>query len=601
MPEIQSIILFIDIAKIIIAAAVVTILLRKFRQPTLFTYILAGVIIGPLVLGAAKVNLLGTIYTLGISQITPEITLLSALGTAFLLFSIGIETSIKRLATIGKPILIGTIIQVFAIIGITIALTVPTSLLPFDQALFIGTIIAFSSTMIIVKILSDKNEINTLSGRIMVSILLLQDFLVVLLVPLLVNASSIGNPFFIGWIIFKSLLLFGIAIFMNRFIFPHIFRIAVEEQELFFLISIATAFLFIGLHYLLDIPMAICAFVGGLSLSTLPYNLEIFAKIRALRDFFITIFFVALGLQLQFSFGEMPIILMVIIALVIFLIKPLVLYLVMMFAGYGSKMAVKVGISLGQVSEFGFDLAVIGGAAGIGLLSSGLFSFVITITAISMIITPYLTTSSSKIANFFYGSAENIPLTLKKSFFSRRIDELENVRHKKVLKDHIIIIGGGTVGRGLAKALNNTHHTVVVDNDPEVVSQGIKDGYNFVYGTSENPAIWEKLDLKDAKLIVVTILDHKEALNMVKSARNARPNITIFAMAHYFSHALDLYKHKVDFVAMPSIAGSNMFLQNISSYIETGKLYRINNFETEFMKYLEDQAEEEKRYKKYSL
>lgn len=601
MSELGAFTLFSSIAVIVIAAAIVTFLLRRFKQPTHFTYILAGILIGPLVLGGLKLFPFGIEVIPGIPAITPEITLLSTLGTAFLLFSIGVETSLKRLANIGKPILFGTILQVLLVIGVTFLLTVPFGLLSGEQAIFVGVIVAFSSTMIVVKLLSDKGEINTLGGRIMVAVLLLQDFLVVFFYPILANIGVIHDPYFIGIILLKSLAIILFALFMNRVVFPKMFEVAVEEQELFFLVSVATAFIFIGLSFVLGIPAPIGAFIGGLSLSTLPYNAEIFSRVRALRDFFLTIFFVSLGAQLSFQFGNLPLALMIVITLIIFVIKPLILFFLTLLAGYGSRMAVRVGISLGQVSEFGFELAGIGAvtltAAGTAVLPPDLFSFLITIIGLSMIITPYLTTSSSRIAKMFYEEAEHLPSSLHRKFFRRKLDELELLPSKSSLKDHIIILGGGTVGRGLAKALMRGHTVVVVDHDPEVVRQGIKDGLPFVYGTSENASLWEKLDLRQAKLLVSTILSHSEALSLIKSARTYAPKTTIFASAHYFEDTLDFYNNGVDFVSMPSVMGSNIFLENISKFAETGKLFHVQNFKTEYMHYLQNQAKEERRYR----
>lgn len=613
--ELAAFTLFANIAEIVIAAAFVTVLLRRFKQPNLFTYIIAGILIGPLALGGFNLFFGGQMFSLGIPQITPEITLLSTLGTAFLLFSIGIETSIKRLLNVGKTLIVGTVAQIGIVIGITFLLTIPTALLSFEQALFIGVIVAFSSTMIIVKILADKNELNTLSGRLMVSILLLQDFLIVFFYPILASITLIGNPWFFGVIILKSLLLFLIAFLLNKYVFPKLFEIAAEEQELFFLVSIATAFVFIVIGFVLGntypsasegnfnlILVPIAAFVGGLSLSTLPYNTEIFSKIRALRDFFVTIFFVSLGAQLTFSFGNLPWTLMLIIVLLIFIIKPLVLFLVTLFGGYGSKMGVKVGMGLGQVSEFGFELAGIGAvtvtALGTPVLSKELFSFLILVIAISMIITPYLTTSSSRIAQWFYGEAESLPKKWRKKYFTRKLDEIERSPGKRVLNKHIVVVGGGTVGRGLAKELLRSHQVLIVDHDPEVVKQGKADGLPYVYGNSESTNLWDRVDLKDAHLLVITILDHKEALRMIAGAKSFAPRIKIFATAHYFSDTFDLYKHNVDFVAMPSIMGGNVFLENISSFLESGKLSSLSNFRSEYMSYLEDQVKEEQRYKR---
>lgn len=602
MSELTALTFFAHIAMIVIAAAAITVLLRKFKQPTLLTYIIAGVVIGPLVLGSVSFSLGESIFVLGIPAITPEITLLSTLGAAFLLFSIGIETSIQRLRNIGKTILVGTVLQVLLVIGLTFLLTVPFGLLTGEQALFVGIIVAFSSTMIVVKLLSDKNEINTLGGRIMVSILLLQDFVVVFFYPLLANISEINSLTFIALIVLKSILLIVIALVANRFIFPKLFEIAAEEQELFYIVSIATAFIFIGISFLLDIPAPIGAFIGGLSLSTLAYNSEIFSRVRALRDFFLTIFFVSLGAQLSFTFGTLPVVLMAVIVALIFVIKPLILFALTLFSGYGSKMGVKVGISLGQVSEFGFELAGIGAvtltAAGQPVLPPDLFSFIILITAVSMIVTPYLTTSSSKIAQLFYDEAEHLPRALRRKYFTRLLDAIESIPSKRQLKDHIVIVGGGTVGRGLAKALIREHQLLVVDYDPEVVKAGLNDGLPYVYGTSETNSLWDRLDLRQAKLLVVTIMDKKHATKMIDDAKKFAPNLTTFAMAHYFSDTLQFYKEGVDFVAMPSVMGSNVFLENISKFLETGKLFHVQNFKAEYLEYLKEKADEEKRYKR---
>ncbi len=601
MSEVGALTLFIHIAEIVVAAAIVTVLLKRFKQPNLFTYIIAGVLIGPLVLGGFNIVLGSQEFVLGIPQITPEINLLSTLGIAFLLFSIGTETSIKRLLTIGKSLLLGTILQVLLVIGVTFLLTVPFNLLSIEQALFVGVIIAFSSTMLVVKLFSDRNEINTLDGRVMVSILLLQDVMVFFFYPILMNIHSINSIDFFGFIILKTLFLIVIALVANRFILPRLFESAIVERELFYLLSIATAFIFIGISFLLGLPIPIGAFIGGLALSTLPYNSEIFSRVRALRDFFLTIFFVSLGAQLSFDFGSLPFALMAAIVLIIFVIKPLVLFLVTLFSGYGAKMAARVGISLGQVSEFGFELAGVGlvtlTAAGTPVLPVELFTFLITIIAISMIITPYLTDSSSRVAKRFYDVAEHLPKSFRSKYFRRRLDELESIPSKRMLKDHIIIFGGGTVGRGLAKALLSSNQVLVVDHDPEVVKQGVKDGLPYVYGTSESDMLWDRLDLRQAKLVVVTIIDAVEAIRIVKAAKNHSRNITVFATAHYFSDTLEFYKNNVDFVAMPSVMGSNVFLENITRFIETGKLLFVQNYKQEYLSYLRDKVEEEKKYR----
>jgi len=391
-------IFFFQIVQIIVAATLSTLLLRKLNQPNLFAYIIAGILIGPLIIGNINWASIGVPFNFGIKEITPEIKLLSELGAAFLLFSIGIETSVGRLLKSGKALMVGTILQVIGVVLITIILTSFTGLLSFEAALFVGAIVAFSSTMIVIKMLADSKETNTLNGRVMIAILLIQDFLVILFVPLLQNFSQITNPSFFAPIMAKSIVLVIIALLANRFIFPRLFNIASKESELFFLASISTALLFISASYLLEIPISVGAFIGGLAISNLPYNTAIFSRIRALRDFFLTIFFVSLGAELSFAFGNLPLALMIIIFLIIFILKPIVFFIVSLLSGYGSRLGIEVGFSLAQASEFGFIIAGLGLSAGI--ISNELFSFMVAITAFSMIITPHLMNYSPRFSNF---------------------------------------------------------------------------------------------------------------------------------------------------------------------------------------------------------
>ncbi|VVB75686.1 Calcium-gated potassium channel MthK [uncultured archaeon] len=596
----DALLLFVHIAEIIIVAAVVSALLRKLKQPTLLAYIIAGVLIGPLVIGGVDWTAFGIPFPIGISSITPEVTTLSEIGMALLMFSIGIETSIHRLLKMGRSVILATLLQIGLVIFFTFLLTIPTGLLTTEQALFVGAILAFSSTMIVVKLLSDSNELNSLNSRLMISILLLQDFLMIFFVPMLSNVSNILDVSILFKVVSNSLLLFIIAFVMSRFVLPRFFRVAVEEQELFVLTSVATAFIFIGLSVLLDIPSSIGAFIGGLALSTLPYNLEIFSKIRALRDFFLTIFFVTLGAQLSFGFSVLNPWLMAVIILLVFVIKPIVFFVLSLFIGYGSKTVVKMGLSLFQVSEFGFVLVGIATAtfiSGVPIFSADLASFIITVIAISMIVSPYLMGSSSKVGQFFYNKAKHLQRHLRTGFFRRKLDELEVMPSKKELENHIIIVGGGTVGRGLAKELRKNNQVLVIDHDPDVVEQGQREGLPFVYGTSENETLFDKLDLPDAKLFIISILNHSESINMIKQVRKFNRKLPIFTIAHYFSDALDFYKQGAEYVCMPSVIGANSFMQKISEFIDTGKNAKVNKFKTEFMDYLEEKVKEEKKYR----
>ena len=587
---------FFSLVEIILAATLVSAVLRKLKQPNLFAYIIAGILLGPLVIGSLDLSWLNLPFPLGIKEITPEIRLLSDLGAAFLLFSIGIETSVGILLKTGKPLIVGTILQVIGVIAVTILLTSFTGLIPIESALFVGAILAFSSTMIVIKLLADSKETNTLNGRIIISMLLIQDFLVILLVPLLQNFSQIADPsFFIGiFVKVGSLLL--IALIANKFIFPRLFKIAAKENELFFLSSISTALLFIGVSFLLEIPISVGAFIGGLALSNLPYNTAIFSKIRALRDFFLTIFFVSLGAELSFQFGTLPWILIAIILIILFILKPLVFFIVGLFSGYGSRLSLETGFNLTQASEFGFILATIGLSSNI--LSQDLFAFLITIIAFSMIMTPHLMNYSPRVSN-------HITLLLNKMFniskikiFNKKIEELRNIPQKEKMNNHLIIVGGGLIGRKLAKKLKISNKVLLVDADPEIVSQGKAEELPFIYGTSEDEELLEQLDLEGSKLVVITMLNHKEGINFVKAIKKIAPKTTIFAASSHYYDSVDYYSNDVDYVSMVNILGIEELLHKINTFKGKQSIFVNKNAKVAHLAYTQEQANEEQKYKK---
>ncbi|MFA6065103.1 MAG: cation:proton antiporter, partial [archaeon] len=587
---------FFSLVEIILAATLVSAVLRKLKQPNLFAYIIAGILLGPLVIGTLDLTWLNLPFSLGIKEITPEIRLLSDLGAAFLLFSIGIETSVGILLKTGKPLILGTILQVIGVIGVTILLTSFTGLIPIETAIFVGAILAFSSTMIVIKLLADSKETNTLNGRIIISMLLIQDFLVILLVPLLQNFSQITTPSFFLGIFLKIGSLLLIALIANKIIFPRLFKIAAKENELFFLSSISTALLFIGVSFLLEIPISVGAFIGGLALSNLPYNTAIFSKIRALRDFFLTIFFVSLGAELSFQFGTLPWILIAIILLILFILKPLIFFVVGLFSGYGSRLSLETGFTLTQASEFGFILATLGLSAKI--ISPDLFAFLITIIAFSMIMTPHLMNYSPRVSN-------HITLLLNKMFkiseiklFNKKIEELRNIPQKEKLRNHLIIVGGGLMGRTLAKKLKITNKVLIVDADPEVVSQGKEDKLPFIYGTSEDEELLEQLDLEDTKLVIISMLNHKEGINFVKAIKKVEPKTTIFAASSHYYDSMDYYANGVDYVSIVNILGIEDLLHKINGFKSKENIFINTNAKKAHLAYTEEQAKEEQKYKK---
>lgn len=587
--------LLIDLGLIVVAATLFGYIAKVLKQPSLLAYILAGVAIGPIGLGALGYSFGG--IPIGISRMQ-DIRILSELGIAFLLFSIGVELDARKLFSVGKLAGIGATLQVVLTIAIvTLFGTLFPAIISFEQSVFLGVILAFSSTMVVLKLLGDSYQINTLHGRILIGFLLIQDFLVILAIPLLKGIGSTLSPSFFGLVVIKVAVLIAAAALINRHLLPRIFRFSLNYQEEFYLAALSSCFIFIALALLMELPIAIGAFIGGLALSTLPYNTEIFNKIRGLRDFFVIIFFVSLGMQLTFFFASIPLALIAFIIAMVFIIKPLMYYLITIFSGFGSRVSLIVALGLANISEFSLIVAQMGYNPldpGSSVLSEGLFSVIILAITISMVLSPYLMRSYAGVNKALEKAGKRLPESLKGTRFSRKLSSLEMIPKK--LEGHIIVIGAGTMGGSIAKALYKNHSLIVVDQDSEVVYSCIRQRINAFYGEADEPESIRKANPKDAKLVVLAIPNIKASLKALSFIKRASKITPVFARAHYYGDALKLYKAGADFVCMPHVVGGNVFLKNIGRFLDSGKLSTVINLQNEYMRYLEEKAREEKQH-----
>lgn len=586
--QIEGINLLLHLGLILLSATFFNYIAKLLKQPPLLGYILAGIFIGPLGLGSSGI-MFGSI-PLGVTT-TDEILILSELGVAFLLFSVGIESDISKMRYLGKVAVLGTIAQV----GLTTVLVAlfnhVLGILSFEQALYLGLIISFSSTTIVVKLLSDARAINSLEARLMIGFLLMQDFLVILAMPLLANFDKLASAEIILNIFGQVALLLAVAFALNRHVYPRLFAFAAKSEELFFLSAMSSVFIFIFLSYMLGISIAVGAFIAGVTISTLPYNLEVLNRIRGVRDFLGTIFFVTLGIQITLKFVSFPLELGLFVVLIVFLLKPIVFFITTISSGFGGRTSIAVALGLTQVSEFSFIIANQGKP--ILEQTPGLYSFVVLIISISMALTPYLMGSSEAIHRFVESRVDFFVRQLRKvTYFYRKINAMTNVTEKH--SKHIVVFGAGTIGSGIISAFIGKNDLVAIDSDSDIVAKMIRQGVNTIYGTIDNRDIWHKAHVEKANVIVLALPFHKSSLELIRHIRFANPRAVIFARCHYFGDALALYDVGVDFVIMPQVAGTNLFIKKISEYLEHGKVHEISNYQGAFMDYLKEKSREER-------
>lgn len=590
-----------DLALIILASTAFAYIMKKLKQPSLLAYIFAGIVIGPAAVSIFShlCNIVplnsceSALRTLFSVKRETEIRVLSDLGIVFLLFLIGIESDFRKLRSIGKLAVIGTVVQVALTAFFTALLAFGFGLLGLKDAIYVGVMLAFSSTMVVVKFLSDRYATNTLHARLMIGFLLMQDLLLIMVIPMVTDMQALSTVSGMGMLLLSFVALLASMHLFSKYVAPRIFRFTSKSTELLFLSALSTCFGFIFLSSVVfNMPEAIGAFIGGVSLSMLPYNLQIYDELRGLRDFFVMLFFVTLGMQLSFVFSTSALLIMVLMLFVVFFVKPAIFYLISMLSGHGSHTSFLVAIGLAQVSEFSLIIARL---VQDNFTNPELYSATITVIAISMIATPYLLNSSEKLYRKAKHFSKKMPLRLGKGLFDHKIRPLEETER---MSGHVVIIGGGVMGKLIATALKDKAKVMVVDHDPEVVEELMKLGINATYGEADNRIIWRRLNLKEAKAMVITVPRATDALRLVRHARKANPNIVIFARAHTFHDAELLYEKGVNFVCLPLVLGSNLFIKEITEFLESNKTTHFYRLQDEFLSYIKEKTHSKTRLRR---
>ena len=526
-----------DIGILIVLSAILANIARSLRQPLILGYVFAGVLLGPV--GFSLIKNLDLISTI------------SELGITFLLFIVGLELDLKKFREIGSLIFITGVSQVL----ITFALGFFFARIYFGviESTYIGLILAFSSTMIVIKLLSDKNHLETLHGRIILGILLVQDILVVIALPMLSTFNNLSLES-ISISFFKGFLLFVIALFANRFIFYYILRLTAKIQELLFISAISICFLFAGLAYYLGFSIAIGAFLAGVSLASFPYNIEIVGRIKSLKDFFSVLFFASLGVQLVFTGISSKIPFIIGLILITLILKPTIVFIILKIFGHQNRTAFLSGLSLAQISEFSLVIAALG--ITFGAISTSTFSITIIVAIITITLTSYFMAFDEKIFSLF----NKFLIPFEKQTSKK---ELENLPGK--LNNHIILIGAHRMGTRILKALRKRKENfIVVDFNPEIIKKLIKHNVHCIYGDLGNMDILESLHLEKAKIVISTIPSIHEDLLLINVAKERNKKILIFATAKTIEETITLYDQGADFVVLPEMLAGDKLADYLS-------------------------------------
>lgn len=540
--------IFIQLAIILFIAFVISYIARLFKQPLIIGYIITGMIIGPFI-----------IY----SGVSKEITdIFSHFGIAFLLFIVGLHLNPKVIKEIGIASLLIGLAQIILTFGATFLVSL--KLLGFDAmtSAYAGIAIAFSSTIIIMKLLSDEGQLESLYGKISIGILIIQD-LVAVGVLIIISSLSGGADF--GFFTTNGLLMGGglvfILLLVGFFVLPFLTKNIAKSQELLFLFSICWCFIVAALFSKFGFTIEIGALVAGVILSVSPYSIEISSKVRPLRDFFLIIFFIILGLSIQISNIGSVIVAAIVLSLISLIFKPLILMIMMALFGYTKRNNFLVGVTLSQISEFSVIILTLGVA--VGHLTSEILSTIALTLIITIILSTYMIIYSEKIY---------LKISKHLSIFERK-----KIKESKFIDDEYeyILFGENRVGFSIMQSfIKMKKNYLIVDFNPQRVKGLLSKKINCIYGDLSDSDFLDSLKIDKAKLIVSTVPEMEINLVLINKIRKKLKNAIVIVNARQISDAFELYKAGADYVILPHFLGGEYTAKIIEEFGDSKAKYR---------------------------
>jgi Kef-type K+ transport system membrane component KefB len=534
---------FTELSIILLLAALVSCAMRLLRQPLVVGYIVTGLIVGP--------------YALNILHSTHDIELFSKIGISILLFIVGLNLNPDVVREVGKVSVVTGVGQVVftSLVGFFLVKALGYSNV---AAMYVAVALTFSSTIIVLKILSDKGDLFKLYGRISIGFLLVQDLIATLI---LVIISAVGASHGTGIVGMLSILaLKGVAVsvvfyFLSRYALPRVVAYLASSQELLFLFSIGWGLALASLFYTLGFSVEIGALVAGVTLSLTPFAIEISSRMKPLRDFFVVLFFILLGSQLSLNNIGSLILPAIILSAFVLIGNPIIMFVLMNIFGFKRKTGFMTGLTVAQISEFSLILIALGYSQ--GHITRDVVSLVTLVGIVTIAGSTYL---------MLYGDE----IYEKVSKFLSLI-EFKHTRGREKGSgntiNEIVIFGYDRVGIDFVRAAQKvTGRYVVVDFDPTTIKLLEEKGIPHKYGDAEDPEFLQEIELGGARLVVSTVPDFKANLLLVKTYRTVNPKGIIMVLSHDIEHAKELYLAGATYVLMPHYLGAHHASDMIVKY-----------------------------------
>lgn len=539
--------IFFEITLTFLLATGLGIVARWLRQPTILGYIVAGIVVGPL-----------GVLTLD----NPEVLdALAELGIAFLLFLVGMEMRFDELRHVGRAALLTGAGQIVFTSVIGYGLLRLLGYAPL-VSLYVAVALTFSSTIIVVKLLSEKNALESLYGKIVVGFLLVQDFValgfLILLtsMPTGVPASLAALPWAaIGLAFAKGAALALVSLAAGRWLMPGLLKSVGRSQELVFLTSLAWGLGFAALasHPALGLSVEIGAFVAGLALTGSFERHQIVARVKSLRDFFIVSFFIILGSKMALSDVRAVAWPAALLSLFVLVGNPLIVLAIMGGLGFPARVSFLSSVTVAQISEFSLILMALG--AKLGHVGSEAVSLVTVVGIVTIAASSYLILHSDAVYRLL-----RAPLRIFEFGHRRRTAKPANPPPK----GHVVLVGCHRMGHNILDSLREMHKDfTVVDFNPEVVERLGRRSIAAIYGDATDPEIAERAGLADARLVISTIPTFDDSLRLLAFLGKRNPSAKRILTAEDEAEAVALYEHGADYVLLPHFIGGLQLARTI--------------------------------------
>lgn len=554
--------IFVEISALIALCAGISMVMRLLKQPLIIGYIITGLLVGPSLFGIVK---------------SPEtIDVLGNFGVALLLFIVGLGLNPRVIKEVGKVAVLTGVGQVLftTFFGFWIATTLGYSA---TTALFIAVGLAFSSTIIILKLLSDKKEQNQLYGKISIGFLLVQDIIATFA---LVAVSAAGNGSFsyddFLPLLGKGALLFVGVFFLAHFVIKPMTNFLSKTQELLFLFALAWGFGIATIFYELGFSVEVGALLAGAALATMPYAQEIGSRLRPLRDFFIIVFFIALGTKLNVADVQDVLGHALIFSALVLVGNPLIVTTIMGLLGYTKKTSFKTSLAVAQISEFSLIFALLG--AKNKLITEQTVALLMVIAVITIAISSYMIIYSDSLYKFLEPYL--------------RLFERKKVRKEPKSKAgyEAILFGyrkGGSEYANVFKQLKKRF--TVIDYDPEAIDELENRNIPYIYGDATDLELLEEIDLSRVKFVVSVITDHETNLFVLHHLSQHNPDCVVIVHADNVQQAIELYGLGASFVVLPHYIGN----EKVSGFIKRNgfKKTEFNKYKEKHITYLQNHFE----------